>query len=319
METKMISDMLAGMKEEIVKAVMEALASAPQSQPQAKRKFYGKPSDYQPTQGEVNVLEYSDSTMAVYGDLKDKPNLLGIIKSFGQATITNDKGNAREYRATFMRSLQSIELADGTHPCGWLISNKALAANGGISALVDSLSETGAKVNQLDSVASITAARKADKADKAEEPKAPAPAAPQVTKPQPAPKPKAAVVSLVRKVNGVCYEATKADPFFRTESRELTEERGIFTLSIEGKGVVCYLYVGNDLESEEPMYLMVKKCKALTDDIRKSLNAIASNGIAESIKTGKLLADSAAMNAFARLGDADMVDYIWNLLDKKSA
>lgn len=108
----------------------------------------GKKSTFENTIDLIHVREYSKNCYVVYGDTKDREDRIDAIAQF----IPEDKAVTP----------RMITLIEGS-PWGYFVPTASLNECGGVDALVNALTATGAAVEILDSLAAESAARRKER------------------------------------------------------------------------------------------------------------------------------------------------------------
>lgn len=280
-------------------------------------------STFVTTEGEINVCEYSDKSIAIWGDTKDKTYLIAYLKEWGQ----HDK-----HKANFVTPLSAIE----SRPVGWTLNKEAITANGGIDDFIEGIEMLGFKVLHQPSVKDVFEANKAARANKDANPnpnpndnanandskkgkgKKDKPSiaptdeqkASKVDAPATAPTAAPKVVALT--IKGMCYDNTKEGTHNVVE-RELIK-RGDYYIAQGSKGARIYAKIGTHVIEGHDLYacIAIVKGDVTKNDCEQATAWTAwSKDILGSVKSGALKASNAIMYAYVDAGDQSAVDAIW--------
>lgn len=242
----------------------------------------GKKSTFENVIDLIHVREYSKNCYVVYGDTKDREDRIEAIAQF----VPEDKAVTP----------RMITLIEGS-PWGYFVPTASLNEAGGVDALVNALTATGAAVEILDSLAEKAAERRKERKeankgkaavpetpkgevpieeepieaeDAVEEPAAeekpieqPAPAAPVAAAPA-APIAAVAPDPVIKRevkqcVGAMCYTNDKdAENGYTAEQRDLVAIDKVFAYQGE-KGYRVYAMIGNDVETSDRIYVEVGK------------------------------------------------------------
>lgn len=316
----------------------------------------GKKSTFENVVDLIHVREYSKACYVVYGDTKDREDRIDAIAQF----IPEDKAVTP----------RMITLIDGS-PWGYFVPTASLNECGGVDALVNALTATGAAVEILDSLATESAARRkerkkspsnspvrgeseaaapetpkgevpicndddddestvhADSSEDVEQPieaetasevveePAPAPAAPVAAAPNPAVAPAPNRREVAQCVGAMCYDndADAADGYV-AQQRDLISIDKVFARQ-EEKGYYIYAMIGNDVETDERIYVNVGKQRGqfceISDEQLEFLAAICENPH-NAVMAGTCKPSDALVWAYVRLGEQQPINDIYGKL-----
>lgn len=349
----------------LVTSIVNAICGADDDaagKPTARRGGFrgGKKSTFENVVDLIHVREYSKACYVVYGDTKDRDDRIDAIAQF----IPEDKAVTP----------RMITLIEGS-PWGYFVPTKSLNEAGGVDALVNALTATGAAVEILDSLAEKAAERRKERkeASKGKAATDDKPAAPETPKgevpisnddddsavtvpcgspqgeeqpieaesatevaeepapapaPASAPKPAVSIAAVApapatvkrevkQCVGAMCYDndADAADGYV-AQQRDLISIDKVFARQ-EEKGYYIYAMIGNDVETNERIYVNVGKQRGdfreIADEQLEFLVAICTNPH-NAVMAGTCKPSDALVWAYVRIGEQQPINDIYGKL-----